>query len=255
MRDEISTATKWYWWLWLSPLLTVPTIIGIVLPRLFSSDSDHILLIAVLGSGIWHLVLLIPAFDPRNEFVRWHGRQALILAGIRTAIPAGYITYASDASSTLSELGWMFLTLIVVWFAGTLWGQIQASHGDCALMQWTGHDIAVYRSTKPAPPPDNPDRYLPIDTHSIYHVIYQQGRDRQAQGQLDTAAQAFCRLLVSAAPPDLKAQAAAELKHQGTSPEGLTGEVLVAVFRFSQDQEQRNQMLVQLEQLGMVEPF
>ncbi len=100
MYSEVLTAKNWYWWLWLSPFITIPSAIFIGLNEpgyelicggnwrncdyAFASLVSG--LIAVLGSALWHLVLLVPALDKQSEFVRWHGRQALLLAGIRTAV-------------------------------------------------------------------------------------------------------------------------------------------------------------------------
>ena len=105
--QEIRTAKNWYWWLWLSPLLTLPAAavaalniyngIGRELACGYGAYSTYFrcdytlrhrvsLIPAFLISALWHLLLLIPARDGR-VFVRWHGRQALALAGLRTAVP------------------------------------------------------------------------------------------------------------------------------------------------------------------------
>jgi hypothetical protein len=105
-------------------------------------------LIAVLGSALWHLILLLPALNKESEFVRWHGRQALLLAGVRTVVPlvlggvfgfeldwwGGYYEFRALSSVPI---------LVLVWFFGTLWGQRQATRGDCSLMRWLGRAEAV----------------------------------------------------------------------------------------------------------------
>lgn len=82
-------------------------------------------LIAVSGSALWHLILLFPALNKESEFVRWHGRQALLLAGMQTAMLFVFVFFNLLA-----------LILIAIWFFGTLWGQRQAIRGDCSLMRW-----------------------------------------------------------------------------------------------------------------------
>lgn len=144
-------ARNWYWWLWLSPLLTVPTLLllyGLVSGLMWAlaeplrpgggATFDGIveraaILAAVLGSAAWHLILLVPARDKEYAFVRWHGRQALLLAGVRTTIPVALVLLIGGDGALLS-----IPILLVVWFGGTLWGQPQAVRGKCSLMQRFG---------------------------------------------------------------------------------------------------------------------
>jgi hypothetical protein len=151
--SEERTARNWYWWLWLSPFLTIPTLIA-----LGFSDSSYELvcagnlrncdynlefrvtiLIAVLGSALWHLILLIPALSKESEFIRWHGRQALLLAGVWTAVPLAFGLGFGEEEETF----WVIPVLIAVWLFGTLWGQNQAARGDCSLMRWFGRAEAL----------------------------------------------------------------------------------------------------------------
>jgi hypothetical protein len=131
---EKQTAQNWYWWLWLSPLLTIPTLLFLFLLLWFMDLEDLGALIAVLGSALWHLVLLIPALNKEHPFVHWHGRQALLLAGVRTAVPLvlGLALFDALIEAMLVAIP----VLIVIWFSGTLWGQRQAARGDCSLMRW-----------------------------------------------------------------------------------------------------------------------
>ena len=140
-------ASKWYRWLWWSPLLTVPTLIAFLFNDIgydlvcnSYSKCDWSLaervswVIAVLGSALWHLLLLIPARDKQSAFVRWHGRQALFLAGLRTVVPLYFILKFGIDFETL-----LFIpVLILIWLFGTLWGQNQAERGDCSLARWFG---------------------------------------------------------------------------------------------------------------------
>ena len=145
-------ASTWYLWMWLSPFLTIPTLVFIYLnlqsmsydlicPNGYSNCNYDLVfkvevLAALLGSSMWHLVLLIPSLDRKEEFVRWHGRQMFILAGIRTAVPVILVLAIGDFPSLLISM----VALIIVWLAGNLWGQNQAKRGDCSLMRWTGRE-------------------------------------------------------------------------------------------------------------------
>ena len=149
-------ARSWYRWLWLSPLLTVPTLFasrgivseiafgfvsvrsGALYPRSTYYGTVHRIAIVsgVLVSALWHLILIIPARDRAQPFVRWHGRQALLLAGVRTAIALAFgLAFGENAGVLLA-----IPLLLLVWFGGTLWGQKQAARGDCSLMRWSGQE-------------------------------------------------------------------------------------------------------------------
>lgn len=125
-QEDLQRAANWYRWLWLSPFVTIPTLIYLYL------DSWDIGL-AILGSALWHLILLIPSLDKQSEFVRWQGRQALSLAGLRTLIPFVLTLLYGDTRAMVS-----IPFLIAIWLGGTLWGQGQAKRGDCSLMRWFG---------------------------------------------------------------------------------------------------------------------
>jgi len=90
--------------------------------------------LAVLGSALPHLILLVPALNKKSAFVRWHGRQALLLAAVRTVVPLAFV--AAFGSGGLALLA--VPILIVVWAVGTLIGQRQAARGLCTLMRWFG---------------------------------------------------------------------------------------------------------------------
>ena len=146
-------ARNWYWWLWLSPLLTAPTLgllyglvsemlwtlVGPMRPGSVAVVSNIVeraaILVAVLGSAAWHLILLVPARDKDYALVRWHGRQALLLAGVRTAVPAVLGLLIGGNGALLS-----IPILLVIWLGGTLWGQRQAARGKCSLMRWFGQE-------------------------------------------------------------------------------------------------------------------
>ena len=100
--------------------------------------------LAIAAAGLWHLVLLFPALGGQSEFVRWHGRQALLIAGIRTLTPLAF------AALSAAYLG--YLVQIVLWFASSLWGRQQAARGDCSLMRWSGHGAGLPLPVDLVPP-------------------------------------------------------------------------------------------------------
>jgi len=269
MNSEVLTAKKWYRWLWFSPLLTIPTLVFLVLYDLGYElicrgnwqRCDHDLaylvtgLIAISGSALWHLVLLNPALNKQNGFVRWHGRQALLLAGIRTAVPVAFLIYDYVEGGYGDIMLWSIPVLIVVWLFGTLWGQGQAKRGDCALMRWTGHAAGLPLPVGAEKPTVAPVIGSLIHEKPDHRTAYYQGLSLREQDKPVEAARVFQTLLVSDATPELRIRVAEELKRIGGADENLSVDVLVAIFRFSHDLEQRRLALAELERLGLVEPL
>ncbi len=156
LNTEINRAKNIYKWLWFSPILTIPTLIYVALtadlgyelicgtsyPDCNYALASYISLVsAVLISALWHLFLLIPGSNKESEFIRWHGRQALLLAGIRTLVPLLFMTYGFAFGGGYAEDSVLSAipVLILIWLTGTIWGQSQAAGGDCSLMRWAGH--------------------------------------------------------------------------------------------------------------------
>lgn len=134
---ERNKARNWYWWLWLSPLLTIPTLVFIALATYFLLDFNELAaaMLAAFVSTAWHLFLLIPINNKESNFVRWHGKQMLALAGLQI------ITLFSIILTAVGEdLIIIALATGLAWFFGTLFGQLQAAKGDCSLMRWYGHE-------------------------------------------------------------------------------------------------------------------
>jgi hypothetical protein len=127
---ETQTARNWYWWLWLSPVATLLALAG--LATLYRPPA--VTPLSVLGSALPHLILLVPALNRKSELVRWHGRQALLLAPVRTVVPLAFIlAFGSEGLALLAVP-----ILIAVRAIGTLRGQLQAARGKCSLMRWFG---------------------------------------------------------------------------------------------------------------------
>ena len=168
---ERRAARNWYWWLWLSPLVTVPTLLVVFgLESYYRVDELLAVVIAVLGSALWHLILLFPVLSKKSEFARWHGRQALALAGVRTglAMPGAWGFYEGNA------LMLMLAPLILVWFFGTLLGQRQAARGQCSLMRWLGRDEAFL----PPGRAEEPAQVAESDADALVDII-RHSRDRE----------------------------------------------------------------------------
>jgi hypothetical protein len=132
LSPELQPAVNWYAWLWVSPVFTITTLLYLGL--LSYSIYDNFLF-AVLGSALWHVILLIPALFGKSEFIRWHGRQALLLAAVRTAVAAFAVASENFSIGALS--------LFCFWLGGNLWGQGEARRGDCSLMRWVGRGGAL----------------------------------------------------------------------------------------------------------------
>ena len=118
---ENKSAQNIYYWLWFSPILTIPTL-GLFLEV---TDSDTT---AILISAVWHLFLFLPATNLKKRFMAWHARQALLLVGVRTLI---VLVFHNEPILA-------FILLALLWFFGTRWGQKEAKKGQCSLMRWQG---------------------------------------------------------------------------------------------------------------------
>lgn len=162
-HKDIRSARNVYRWLWLSPFLTIPTLIFVIVrepgyellchgssigcdwPKASLVDG----VIAVLVSSVWHpVVLLRPRQGKTQPFVHWHRLQALLLTAIRTAVPLMLWIIAPDSVIVLA-----IPVLLLIWLFGTLWGRRQAMHGKCSLARWAGreHEITPIRDAKGHP--------------------------------------------------------------------------------------------------------
>jgi hypothetical protein len=159
MDAERKRASDWYRWLWLSPLITIPTLVFV----LFADIGGRIvcnspgscdwrlaerisLILAILLSAVWHLVLLKPISDKESPIVHWHGLQALCLAGLRTAVPLLFVIVFGFDIPTIVAIPILF----VIWLVGTNLAQLQANQGKCGLAQAAGHgdELTRYQQTE-----------------------------------------------------------------------------------------------------------
>ena len=136
-----------YIWLRFSPLFTIPALFYIntntyyLFKNSFGLDpmlSDRFAAyLGICASGLFHLILLSWALDKKSAFVRWHGRQALGLAILRTAIPLFIVTVSMFPDSAI---GPAFLLNLLVWLIGNSTGLKQVKQGDCSLARWRKHE-------------------------------------------------------------------------------------------------------------------
>jgi hypothetical protein len=113
------------------------------------------------------LILLYPAVWGKTDFVRWHGRQALLLAGLRTAVAFG-ISITIIQENPLFLLG--FIVLVLLWLFGNLWGQTQAKRGECSLMRWTGHGAGLPLPVAQTPEPLE-QKPAPVEIDQLVGII------------------------------------------------------------------------------------
>jgi hypothetical protein len=169
-NPDLQTAGDWYFWLWFSPILTIPTLFMLNSFAYGEYSEEVVPYIIVLGSAVWHIILLYPAIKGRTAFIRWHGRQALLLAAIRTIV--AFVTAISLFAGEYSTTIFGVLLLIGLWLAGNLWGQRQARRGDCALMRWTGHGAGLPIPIEKGSPPVPPAVRSQPDSALVNHLVY-----------------------------------------------------------------------------------
>lgn len=139
--QEIRLARGAYNWLRASPLLTIPTLL--VLYQFGSSaactTADPLCnyqffigaSVGILGSALWHLILLMYVNNKDSEFVRKHGRQALLYAAIRTATPLIFLVIDFLANTQGLFACFSVLILILLWLVNSKTGleQIKKEKG------------------------------------------------------------------------------------------------------------------------------
>jgi len=181
---QIAAAVRIYNWLWISPLLTIPTLIVALLPddigyylsdlvcppgRPGCDDTSvywFLGMFALIVSSLWHLILLRNLGGWNSEFVRWHAKQALVFAGIRTAIPIIYFNASiykavRNMESMWTALPGIILIGLITYFVTASIGQNQAKRGDCWLMR-------VFSQGQALPHP-NQDSSLDEDSNKQNH--------------------------------------------------------------------------------------
>lgn len=178
-NSELQAASDMYRWLRISPIFTVFSMVylwwtesgyDILCRGLFRCDDDLWEWIpiasAIMLPSLWHIVLLVQVLGQKRAFARWHGWQALMLAGIRTAIPLCFVLAdlwirTNDARNGIYRSGYhdiyrgAFPFLFIAYFVGNTWGQTQALAGDCWLMRIRGLEKELPRMTRDQFQPKN----------------------------------------------------------------------------------------------------
>jgi len=133
VKQKVESVYRWLKW---SPLLTVATLYILMFSFGFVYSFPYV---AVFGSALWHLVILGYARDP-HPFVQWHGRQGLLLAGVRTLLAFWAVGPWMDQEGEFFY--WLFF-MGAIWFFGNRWGRNQVEKLDCWLMRKGGQAAAL----------------------------------------------------------------------------------------------------------------
>ncbi len=127
----IKQAKRFYKWLWWSPVLLVPTTAVLLLLNDWFFNSEEWKIFAF--SAIWHLAFLVlPALGHKVTFVRWHARQALLIALIFTLLQIFINAFF---------VGGLIICAYVIHFLITLWGFLQIDQGENWFANWFGINI------------------------------------------------------------------------------------------------------------------
>lgn len=156
--SEKQLAKGAYGWLRASPLVTVTTYFflsafgfGDGICGFFACTSDFLFHInagiSILGSALWHLILLQYINNKESDFVRWHGLQAALIAGIRTLIPILFLGTDFVFGAAGYFYCWTIPVLMILWAVATPWGNKQVERGECTFAKWMGKTVT--------PPSDN----------------------------------------------------------------------------------------------------
>jgi len=206
---EKKVARRVYWWLLLSPFVTVPCFGSQVLTLYSATVGERVL--AALVPLIFHIPLLFGLLS-RSRFVQRHTQQAFILIGLRASMAAISLNLGRDPSDGL----WLwFFGNGALWLFGSLWGLNQATRGDCWLMRRRGEGEELPRPwAVPAGVPTTPVAQLPFDVTADPNAAFEDGR-RLLRGGKRVEATACFLLAFREGPPDLRHRALAELERLG----------------------------------------
>lgn len=209
---EKKVARRVYWWLLLSPFVTVPCFGSQVLTLHWSATVGNRVW-AALVPLIFHIPLLF-GLRSSSRFVQRHTQQAFILIALR----AGMATISVNLGPyPLDGVGlWLyFFGNGALWLLGSLWGLRQATRGDCWLMRRRGEGGELPRPwAVPASVPTTPLAQLSFEAPADPNAVFEEGlrllrRDKRAE------ATACFLAAFRDGPPDLRRRAVAELERLG----------------------------------------
>ena len=138
-ENEKKTARRVYTWLFLSPLLTVPILI-LLLVAVYGESTDRLVL-AALTPLLLHVPLLA-GLSSKNGFVYRHTQQGILLMALRAG--------SASLAASLLDSGGIFLYLFgngALWLVGSVLGWDQVNHGKCWLMAYKREMIELITSS------------------------------------------------------------------------------------------------------------
>jgi len=130
------TAKRLYTWLLLSPFITVPIFVIMVLNLSRRPSINERVLSAVIPVLV-HIVLLL-GLNSKSPFVYRHTQQAIFLVALRTGMAALAVnidSYPEDG------LGLFIIGNGSLWLLSTIWGRNQIFRGKCWWMERKGETI------------------------------------------------------------------------------------------------------------------
>jgi len=200
-KAESKSAIGTYTWLFLSPFLTVPTMIVATL-NLDGHSSINQRVFAALIPLIFHLPILFK-LDTKNAFVYRHTQQALLLVALR----AGMASLAFSIGRH-GEEAWLFLLGNgALWLFGTTWARNQAIRGKCWIMKRKGETFLVQEDKTQTVEVDQDTKHTPEK-----YIEY--GRWYLKNSQNETAKE-YTLKAFQQGKPDIKRQAVAILSQLG----------------------------------------
>lgn len=229
---EKKAARRIYWWLLLSPFLTVPCF-ALQVIDLYSRSSVGERVWAAMVPLIFHIPLLFVLSSGR-PFVKRHVQQGLLLIALRVVMAALALNLGRYPEDGL----WFFvLGNGSLWLFGSIWGLNQVKRGDCWLMRRKGEDDALPRPWALPPgertPPEAPTTPPPIAPKPVVRppvqkpvpppereislapqAAFERGHTLLEQGDRETAVAHFLAAFRKGAP-ELRRKAVDQLKQMG----------------------------------------
>lgn len=135
-EKDIKTAKRIYTWLLLSPFITVPIFL-IMVVIFYDSSSSNELVLAAFIPAIIHVVLF-SGFNSKSAFVFRHTQQAILLVALRAGMAALAVNigaYPEDG------LGLFLFGNGSLWLFGSLIGRNQVIRGECWWIEYRGEII------------------------------------------------------------------------------------------------------------------
>lgn len=130
-----------YWWLFVSPLITVPWMaFNLASLRYSVPASDYVW--AALWPALAHGVLLF-GLRSRYLYARRHAQQALLLVVLRAGSTALFLGLSEGGEGGICL--WVIVNGLL-WLWGSRWGQGQVKRGECWLIHWRLDDAELLRS-------------------------------------------------------------------------------------------------------------